>query len=298
VAPYSWSLASGSLPAGMSLNAGTGTLAGTPTASGSFNFTAQVNDSMGQSDPQALALSVAAPSSTANLLFANNFESCSISGWADWVPGNPYISDVRSGGKAHGGNCSAEAQGPGTTGGGYSKLISSLPATNDIWGRMWIYLADSWKLGTYGAPHFWRFWTCIDGSSAGCDEMLIDQSNYADDTLYISYMPGQPHPGAAAYYFVNTGYQVDAGIGKWSCWEVHFRVNSPGQTNGLAEFYVDGTLLKSVTGMNQYGTDSFPGFRYVDWAGNVGGTPGAWPNASNYRFMDDLALATSRIGCN
>jgi hypothetical protein len=50
--------------------------------------------------------------------------------------------------------------------------------------------------------------------------------------------------------------------------------------------------------MNQYGTDSFPGFRYVDWAGNVGGTPGAWPNGSNFRFMDDLALATSRIGCN
>jgi Putative Ig domain len=44
-APYSWSIASGNLPAGLSLNSTTGAIAGTPTASGTSNFTIAVSDS-------------------------------------------------------------------------------------------------------------------------------------------------------------------------------------------------------------------------------------------------------------
>jgi len=47
VAPYTWSLASGStLPAGLSLSS-SGVISGTPTTNGSFSFTAQVSDSAG-----------------------------------------------------------------------------------------------------------------------------------------------------------------------------------------------------------------------------------------------------------
>ena len=42
---YTWSLASGSLPSGLTLNPTTGAISGTPSATGSFNFTAQVSDS-------------------------------------------------------------------------------------------------------------------------------------------------------------------------------------------------------------------------------------------------------------
>jgi len=60
-----WSLASGQLPSGLSLNATSGMLSGTATQSGSFSFTAQVQDS--ESTPQTatkgLSLSVSAPSS-------------------------------------------------------------------------------------------------------------------------------------------------------------------------------------------------------------------------------------------
>ena len=42
--PYSWTLASGSLPAGLSLS-NSGTLSGTPTGAGQSNFTVQVTDS-------------------------------------------------------------------------------------------------------------------------------------------------------------------------------------------------------------------------------------------------------------
>ena len=42
---YNWSLASGALPSGLTLNAVSGAIAGRPTASGIFSFTAQVMDS-------------------------------------------------------------------------------------------------------------------------------------------------------------------------------------------------------------------------------------------------------------
>jgi Putative Ig domain len=44
-APYVWSVASGSLPPGLSLNPGTGAVFGTPSSSGSFSFVLQVTDS-------------------------------------------------------------------------------------------------------------------------------------------------------------------------------------------------------------------------------------------------------------
>jgi large repetitive protein len=45
VPPYSWSIVTGSSPAGTTLSPTTGTLSGTPTSSASFTFTVQVTDS-------------------------------------------------------------------------------------------------------------------------------------------------------------------------------------------------------------------------------------------------------------
>jgi hypothetical protein len=45
VTPYTWSVTSGSLPAGLTLNIGTGVISGTPTQTGSSTFTAAVTDS-------------------------------------------------------------------------------------------------------------------------------------------------------------------------------------------------------------------------------------------------------------
>ncbi len=60
--PYSWSISSGALPAGVTLSAA-GTLSGTPTASGSFTFTAKVTDSTtptAQTATESLTLTIAA----------------------------------------------------------------------------------------------------------------------------------------------------------------------------------------------------------------------------------------------
>mgnify|MGYP000622147679 CR=1 FL=1 len=58
--PYTWSLAAGTLPAGVSLSAA-GELRGTPTAPGTFGFTARVTDSRGEQATRAFSVTVALP---------------------------------------------------------------------------------------------------------------------------------------------------------------------------------------------------------------------------------------------
>jgi subtilisin family serine protease len=58
--PYSWSLESGGLPAGLTLNASTGAITGTPTSGVTSSFTVKVTDTATQSDTQALSIAVAA----------------------------------------------------------------------------------------------------------------------------------------------------------------------------------------------------------------------------------------------
>jgi len=55
---YTWSLASGNLPAGMSLAANTGKISGTPTTAGTYKFTVNVMDSSSPVQTQSASLSI------------------------------------------------------------------------------------------------------------------------------------------------------------------------------------------------------------------------------------------------
>ena len=61
--PFTWSVSSGSLPAGISLSPD-GNLSGTPTATGTSSFTVKVTDANGQSATQATSITVSAGVST------------------------------------------------------------------------------------------------------------------------------------------------------------------------------------------------------------------------------------------
>jgi len=56
--PYTYSIASGALPAGVTLNTSTGVISGTPTASGTYSFTTKVVDADGQTDTVTCTLLV------------------------------------------------------------------------------------------------------------------------------------------------------------------------------------------------------------------------------------------------
>jgi hypothetical protein len=58
--PYQWSVSTGTLPIGLTLNASTGSLAGTPTAAGTFTFTIRVADAAARSATATFTIVVTA----------------------------------------------------------------------------------------------------------------------------------------------------------------------------------------------------------------------------------------------
>lgn len=56
--PYNWSIASGTLPSGLSLLSSSGTIVGTPTSVGTSSFTVQVTDSNSNSATKPLSITV------------------------------------------------------------------------------------------------------------------------------------------------------------------------------------------------------------------------------------------------
>ena len=56
--PYTWSIISGILPSGLTLNSGSGVISGTPTVSGTFSFTVQVSDAGSQTATKTLSITI------------------------------------------------------------------------------------------------------------------------------------------------------------------------------------------------------------------------------------------------
>ena len=91
-APYSWSVASGSLPPGLSLNPG-GAVAGTPTATGVYSFTAGVSDSGNPVQTASMPLSLAIASALSGGTIGNtNDGTLTNSIWdsSPWVNANRF----------------------------------------------------------------------------------------------------------------------------------------------------------------------------------------------------------------
>ena len=72
-APYSWSITSGSLPTGLTLNASTGAITGSPTTVGNANFTVQVMDANNTTASKSLAMSIYAALSVTTSALPNTF---------------------------------------------------------------------------------------------------------------------------------------------------------------------------------------------------------------------------------
>jgi hypothetical protein len=72
-APYTWSVISGNLPAGLTLNSSTGTIAGTPTATGSSSFTVQVMDANNIAASNTLTMTVYVALSVTTSVLPNTF---------------------------------------------------------------------------------------------------------------------------------------------------------------------------------------------------------------------------------
>jgi hypothetical protein len=65
---YTWSITSGSLPAGLTLAGGSGAISGTPTASGTSTFTVSVSDSSSPVQTKSAALSITVAGTTLSIV--------------------------------------------------------------------------------------------------------------------------------------------------------------------------------------------------------------------------------------
>ena len=94
VSPYSWSLTSGTLPAGLTLST-SGLISGTPSASGTFQVTLQAKDSgsPAQSASQSYSLSIQAPPPTISAL--SPAVGSSLGGTSVTVTGSAFQSGIQ-----------------------------------------------------------------------------------------------------------------------------------------------------------------------------------------------------------
>jgi hypothetical protein len=126
VAPYTYSVSLGAVPAGTTLNPATGTVSGTPTAGGPFSYTIQVTDNDGKTATAAtsgtmLALAIVATPSTFTEVGAVYSQTNVASGGTV-----PYVYSLGSGTLPNGTSLSATTgtvSGTPTTAGAFSYTI-------------------------------------------------------------------------------------------------------------------------------------------------------------------------------
>ena len=81
--------------------------------------------------------------------------------------------------------------------------------------------------------------------------------------------------------------------GRWYCLEVHVRLNDPGQSNGVFEFWIDNQLEAARIDLNWV-------FSWQDYGINSVLLENYWNSGSpvqQERYMDALVISTQRIGC-
>ncbi|NIM94481.1 MAG: hypothetical protein GTO18_12335 [Anaerolineales bacterium] len=84
-----------------------------------------------------------------------------------------------------------------------------------------------------------------------------------------------------------------ANSGNWYCVEAHVRLNDPGQSNGLQEFWIDGNLDARVDGLNFVRN-------FTDYGINAIFFENYWNSGSvqpQERYFDNIVISTEPVGC-
>jgi hypothetical protein len=85
-----------------------------------------------------------------------------------------------------------------------------------------------------------------------------------------------------------------ANANKWSCVESHVKLNDPGQSNGIQEFWVNGQLEARSSNLNFVGS-------YTDYGLNAVFLENWWNAGSpqvQERYFDNFVVSTQPIGCS
>jgi len=79
----------------------------------------------------------------------------------------------------------------------------------------------------------------------------------------------------------------------WYCIEAHVRLNDPGASNGIQEFWIDGQLEARADDLDFVGS-------YQDYASTRSSSRTYWNDGSpreQERYFDNIVISTAPIGC-
>ena len=223
-----------------------------------------------------------APSAANTILFEDDFETCSFAKYSD-VAYNQINRTIR-----HSGNCSSRIGGDTVR---FGKLIANIAGRTELWFTAWVFFPTDFQVPAPGGGiHLWR----LLGGSYGTGGVMLD-FNVPDRSgnIQLVHFPGKTGGREAVKW---TSFNAVAGDrkGRWQCWELHSRLNQPGQNDGLVEFYAEGTFVDSISGSFR-GNSTAP-YTVVDVQSNIGGNEALWP-VTNWWYIDDVVVSTERVGC-
>ncbi|MDZ4746418.1 MAG: hypothetical protein SGJ05_10510 [bacterium] len=168
---------------------------------------------------------------------------------------------------------------PGWTGGGPAKLSRALVMANDSWAQGM--MAHLWS----GGPDNTRL---IADPASGIDANGTLKATKYNDFANLRWL------GIRAG---TTPMFADENAGKWYCVVGHVKLNSPGHSDGVFEFWINDTLQASATTLN--------------WHGNYNANPtnmtinavffeNYWNSGSpveQERYFDNLLISTRPLPC-
>jgi uncharacterized protein YjdB len=82
-------------------------------------------------------------------------------------------------------------------------------------------------------------------------------------------------------------------VGQWYCIEAHVKLNDAGQSNGLFELWINGTLEARRTALNWVGAYNAYGINAIFFENHWD----AGPPQVQERYMDNIIVSTQPIGC-
>jgi hypothetical protein len=139
VTPYTWTVTTGTLPAGLGLDASTGAITGTPTASGTSSFTVTVTDSTATTHLTAtadLSIVITASGGITTASLPNGTVGTSYSATVAVTGGTPpYSWSITTGALPPGltlGSSTGTVSGTPTTAGAYTFTVSATDSTTPV----------------------------------------------------------------------------------------------------------------------------------------------------------------------
>lgn len=166
----------------------------------------------------------------------------------------------------------------GWKGGGADKLTRATVMANEAWAQGAI--GHLWSSGNY---------LVMDPASG------IDETGNLVTTKYNDFDKLRWNLGKK---LGTTDMYSDATAGEWFCVEGHMKLNTPGNKDGIFEFWINDQLQGITTGMNWHG----------NWNSDarnmkINGVffENYWNNGSvqdQERYMDNIVISTKRIGCS